>query len=94
MNARFVEKSLDWSFPLELSLVGGKVSATDLLNLSVAKYCRWEFRCEPLACSKSAVMMHSRRCRSAAENIVERNCWIAYRKVSQKRGTHYESQSD
>lgn len=37
MNARFVEKSLDWSFPLELTLVGGKVSATDLLNLSVGK---------------------------------------------------------
>jgi len=37
MNARFVEKSLDWSSPLELSLVGGKVSATDLLNLSVGK---------------------------------------------------------
>jgi flagellar motor switch protein FliM len=37
MNARFVEKSLDWSFALELSLVGGKVSATDLLNLCVGK---------------------------------------------------------
>jgi flagellar motor switch protein FliM len=37
MNARFVEKSLDWSFALELTLVGGKVSANDLLNLSVGK---------------------------------------------------------
>jgi flagellar motor switch protein FliM len=37
MNARFVEKSLDWSFALELALVGGKVSANDLLNLSVGK---------------------------------------------------------
>ena len=37
MNVRFVEKSLDWSFPLELTLAGGKVSATDLLNLSVGK---------------------------------------------------------
>jgi flagellar motor switch protein FliM len=37
MNARFVENSLDWSFALELTLVGGKVSANDLLNLSVGK---------------------------------------------------------
>ncbi len=37
MNTRFVEKSLDWSFALEFTLAGGKVSANDLLNLSVGK---------------------------------------------------------
>ena len=38
--------------------------------------------------------MHSRPCRYAAENIAERNYSIACHKVSQKRGTQYESKSD
>ena len=37
MNARFVEKLLALTFRLELALVGGKVPAPDLLNLSVGK---------------------------------------------------------
>lgn len=37
MNSRFVERALDWSFALELTLAGGRVQATDLLNLSVGK---------------------------------------------------------
>ena len=37
MNARFVEKALDWSFALELTLVGAKVPANELLNLGVGK---------------------------------------------------------
>ena len=37
MNARFVEQLLDGTFALELTLVGGKVPANDLLNLSVGK---------------------------------------------------------
>ena len=94
MNAGSSRNRLGWRFPLELVLVGGKVSATDLLNLSVGKILPLGVSVRTPACSKSVVMMHSRRCRSAAENIAARNYWIAYRKVSQKRGTQYESQSD
>lgn len=37
MNAKFAEKALDWTFELDLMLPGGKVRATDLLNLSIGK---------------------------------------------------------
>ncbi len=37
MNPKLVEKSLDWTFKIELTLLGGKVRATDLLNLSVGQ---------------------------------------------------------
>jgi len=37
MNAKFAEKALDWTFGLDLMLLGGKLRATDLLNLSVGK---------------------------------------------------------
>lgn len=37
MSPKLVEKALDWTFGLELALSGGKVRATDLLNLSVGQ---------------------------------------------------------
>ncbi len=94
MSAKLVEKALDWTFGLELALSGGKVRATDLLNLSVGKILLWEFRYGLQPYSKSAVTIPSRLCRSAVDIIAERNCSIASHKVSQKRGTHHESHSN
>ena len=37
MNPKLALKSLDWTFKIELTLLGGKVRATDLLNLSVGQ---------------------------------------------------------
>jgi len=37
MNPKLAEKSLDWTFKIELTLLGGKVRASDLLNLSIGK---------------------------------------------------------
>jgi flagellar motor switch protein FliM len=37
MSPKLAEKALDWTFGLELALSGGKVRATDLLNLSVGQ---------------------------------------------------------
>jgi len=37
MSPQLAEKSLDWTFGLELALLGGKVRAIDLLNLSAGK---------------------------------------------------------
>jgi flagellar motor switch protein FliM len=37
MSSKLAEKSLDWTFGLELALSGGKVPATELLNLSAGK---------------------------------------------------------
>jgi flagellar motor switch protein FliM len=37
MSPKLAEKALDWTFGLELALLGGKVRAIDLLNLNVGK---------------------------------------------------------